>query len=379
MNNVSSGQPIASGGDLRFTSLDSIRFVCALWVMVAHFHSLLGYVPATGSRGETNPLIYLLAHVYLNLFNAQAAVIVFFVISGFCIHYPFRNSARVPLAPFFARRYLRIGIPFGLAMAIGLGLGIEGLLLHPDNFTLSETQVTLVDPVTGRRPPMILWSLVAELTYYTIYPVLFWLRRQLGWHRLLAASYVLAAGVILLNPRAKDFPAFGDSLTWVVGLPCWLLGCKLAEEVGAVSMAPVGRASIWIWRLGILVLSVIARVLNHHRLAVFPWTGLPWTLNLFAVACYFWLRNELAYGRSTPPPSALERAGKWSYSLYLMHLVGERLWHTLVRMPHLGGFGDWALKVGFTLCFSYLFYLVVEKPSHWLARRVAHHIKRPAE
>jgi peptidoglycan/LPS O-acetylase OafA/YrhL len=53
----------------------------------------------------------------------------------------------------------------------------------------------------------------------------------------------------------------------------------------------------------------------------------------------------------------------------LMHLVAGALWNrwqiSLVSPL------DWLLKFGFILAFCYLFYLMVERPSHYLARRLA--------
>jgi len=357
----------------KILGLDAIRFVCALWVMSSHS----GFLPPASQFLDKSVLVeHILMSIYGNLFNGPAAVIVFFVISGFCIHYPFRNATDIPLAAFYARRYLRIGIPMGVAMLLGASLGVKYLILSLDSFVLTPEKILTIAEVDTA----ILWSLIAELIYYTLYPLLFRLRQRFGWGYLLAVSYLLAIPLILLKADAKDFPSFGDGLNWVVGLPCWLLGCKLAEVIDCDRTLALNRGWIWRWRLGIWAFAVIAKVLHNHHPPEFPWTGYPWTLNLFAIPCYFWLRREIAYARSAPPFPVLEWAGKWSYSLYLMHTAGGLLWVAVTaafsELAQIGPFTDWALKIIFALCLCYLFHLLVEKPAHWLARRVASTLKR---
>ena len=78
----------------RIRGLDSIRFIAALIVVFGHgaFLDLSAWLDHERMPGR------LLVGIYNNLFAGQAAVIVFFLVSGFCIHYPFRHAARVPLA-----------------------------------------------------------------------------------------------------------------------------------------------------------------------------------------------------------------------------------------------------------------------------------------
>src|ERR1700750_1834830 len=103
----------------RIKGLDTLRFILALWVVIGHF----GLVPLPVSK-ET---IYgeLGVGLYNNMISGPAAVIVFFVISGFCIYYPYRNSDSILLGPYYTRRYIRILTPmiFALAAARLLSLG----------------------------------------------------------------------------------------------------------------------------------------------------------------------------------------------------------------------------------------------------------------
>ena len=64
-----------------------------------------------------------------------------------------------------------------------------------------------------------------------------------------AVSFVIALLLAATNPRAKDYPSWGLGLNWVLGLPCWLLGCELAER--SAPGLPAGPTSIWRWRIAV--------------------------------------------------------------------------------------------------------------------------------
>jgi peptidoglycan/LPS O-acetylase OafA/YrhL len=69
----------------RVQGLDSIRF-SALVVVLFHFGLISRSYLGTDPRG----LAAVSRGILGSLFDGPAAVIVFFVISGFCIHFPFR-------------------------------------------------------------------------------------------------------------------------------------------------------------------------------------------------------------------------------------------------------------------------------------------------
>ena len=325
----------------RVAGLDAIRFVCALWVVFSHF----GLVPVFGYLAEASVWAKLLRGLCGNLFCGVAAVIVFFVISGFCIHFPFRNARSIPVAAFLARRYLRIGIPCAVAiLAVSCFQSAEILGFYN----------------------AILWSLVAELIYYTLYPAMFPFLQKYGW-RLVAGAYAIAFVVICLRPHAMNYHDFGPLLTWAVGLPCWLLGCMLARSFSSPAPMPDHRV-LWLWRALIWFLASLSSILRFHGSI-----GYPLTLSVFAVACFCWLRLELRWFQAHPPCRSLERAGAWSYSLYLCHvpvllIVGTKLTAKWTHGPY--HMIEWPLQIAAGVLMSYIFFLAVERPTHRLARHV---------
>lgn len=321
----------------RISGLDSIRFVCALWVFFGHEHA----PPVVNPFAFDTFLYWVFRGIYGNMWSGPAAVIVFFVISGFCIHYPFANrQVDLPTFAFLVRRWLRLALPLAVAIPVAQ--------LH--GYTLALFDKT------------ILWSLLAELIYYTIYPLLRRAWRLRGsWLMQVVIASLLALLVVLTDPGAGDYPSYGAWLNWLVGLPCWLMGCLLADHIQRGNRLSVDRATIWGWRITVFAAAGLCSVLRFHS----P-IGYPWTLNIFAVLVAFWLYREISNRADSPANLLLEWSGRWSYSLYLMHGVAATrfdLW-----FPGAGkSFPVWCLEVAFVLLVCYLFYLVVEWPSHAVA------------
>ena len=321
--------------------LDSLRFVCALWVTFSHNTS----PPLTYALSRDSHLGLVVRGLYGNLWNGQAAVIVFFVISGFCIHFPFAGTEKRPaLAEFYSRRFIRLAIPAAATILLMLFVDCSGKIFEHT----------------------VLWSLVAEMIYYLLYPALRVAQiRAGGWKPLIVAAYAGALIVVLTHPGHSDYHTFGDGLNWIVALPCWLLGCALAEAVRQDSRETPFVGGIWVWRAGILAAAWICSALRFHSSI-----GLPWTLDLFALGAYAWLSREIAYRRTHAPAAWLESAGLWSYSLYLIHPVVIIPFEDRVQADS-SVWMVWAIMLTAVFVASYVFSLVVEQPSHALARRVS--------
>ena len=230
---------------------------------------------------------------YNNAFCGVGAVIVFFVVSGFCIHYPFVLARTLPIGPFYVRRYIRIVGPLVIALTVG---GIIG------------QSITVFYQA-------IIWSLVAELIYYTLYPAIRPIFEKWPLQTVVASYIPAVALVVTTHPGALNFHEFGPWLTWIVGLPSWLLGCLLAIYVS--SAARVRVAPPWNFRVAVWILSSVASIVRFHL-----HIGYPWTLTPFAVVVFFWIREEIAYYRVARPSGFFEYCGKFSYSIYLVHGLG---------------------------------------------------------
>jgi peptidoglycan/LPS O-acetylase OafA/YrhL len=327
------------GAEPRLVGVDSIRFWLATWVYLSHFAPVFHGAAGYGS------LMRVLSGVANNLFNGAAAVIGFFIISGLCIHYPHRNDAVISIPQFYIRRYVRILIPFLAAIALAYSGGLDLIGFYNS----------------------ILWSLVAELIYYTLYPAFRAAIRRFGSSAVLVTSLAVSASIVASHPRYLNFHQFGPGFTWLVGLPAWLLGCCLAENSrskGGGSEGEISRARIWAWRLFVWALAVIASILRFHA-----GIGYPISLTLLAPVLYLWLRKELAWHRRNGATGIFERCGQFSYSIYLMHglaVTGATFLFPFTAFPAFA-----PLRLAIVLALSYGFFLAVERPAHHIARRLA--------
>jgi peptidoglycan/LPS O-acetylase OafA/YrhL len=339
----------------RVAGLDSIRFVCSFVVVLFHF----GLVPRSVFGSDPHGLAALGRGVLGCLFNGPAAVIVFFVISGFCIHFPYRNAPSVNVPAYYSRRLIRIGGPALIALWLWAVVGVK-----------------LQTEDTG-----IFWSVICEVEYYLLYPLLLRLRLRFGWVSLIViaqlAAYALAFFHLSDIQRvAGGYPAFG-LWNWVIGLPCWLVGCWLAET--SERFPEPSAALLWLSRIGIFVTSALLQALRFHGGSVF--LSNAFTLNLFAILACLWLGLEIAYRRNKAAPRALEWAGKWSYSLYLMHPAVPGILLMLTFLSPI--YSSVAVSLFMSCCsvvLAYGFYLVVEAPFHRLAVTVSRRLgtRRPA-
>jgi peptidoglycan/LPS O-acetylase OafA/YrhL len=339
----------------RVAGLDSIRFVCSFVVVLFHF----GLIPRSVFGPDPHGLAALGRGVLGSLFNGPAAVIVFFVISGFCIHFPYRNAPSVNVPAYYSRRLIRIGGPALVALCLW---GLVGVRVESQD--------------AG-----IFWSVICEVEYYLLYPALLRLRLRFGWVPLVVVAQLAACALAFshlsdIQHVAGAYPAFG-LWNWIIGLPCWLTGCWLAETFEL--FPEPSTVLLWLSRIGIFVTSALLQALRFHSGSVF--LSNAFTLNLFAIVACLWLGLEIAYRRKKSAPRALEWAGKWSYSLYLMHPAVPGI---LVMLTFLNPIYS-SIAVNLFVCscslvLAYGFYLVAEAPFHRLAVTVSRRIgtKRPA-
>ena len=91
----------------RIEGLDIIRFILAFIVLVGHMG-----LPFPDFNSINNIYIIYFFKLFGLIFNGPAAVIIFFILSGFVIHFPFINNYnKINIQSFYLRRLIRIIIP----------------------------------------------------------------------------------------------------------------------------------------------------------------------------------------------------------------------------------------------------------------------------
>ena len=398
----------------RFASIDGIRALSMLWVVITHLCLVLSrLIPYDAYVRMMDRSPWLFAWVL----HGEKALDTFFVVSGLLIGMlllsEHARKGHIRLRRFFARRYLRLMPAYAVALLVLLASGVEkekapyvwANILYVNNFLPQKHM--FMDPS---------WSLAVEEQFYVILP-LFLLgvffrvqRRAFALVALLALSFAVGALVLALHPRVSQVQ-YGEH--FIVGSPHFdseyydamyvNLHTRFAPFVMGLGLAwaivtreswlreTVGRfrhGAEWLLGVGLFLLLAVVAVpafdphvtIAHEWLWLYIWSERQvWSLGVLFVMVAVILPAGL-------PSRLLSRflaARIWypvaqlSYCSYLFHLgcvlPGLGLALLLLRpgVPASDallslGTGDLLLSYFFTLFFAFLVgsftYLLVERP-----------------
>lgn len=289
----------------RLDAVEAARGLCAGYVVLAHVFQILGYRYALMADW---PLLVDLASGY-----AHQAVLFFFLLSGFSIHYVSvdRPMTRWPqIRHYLYLRWRRVYPIFALTVLAIIGLYGLGLALELPHYqkiwkTLDwrEVWATLgfvVDReyVCGHwfepmptNPPF--WSLSYEMSYYLIYPAFHALRQRfgIGWTTLLGVALSVAAAAW----NRHDCSHFGNVIS-LYGY--WCLGALVAEHVRNGRALPLPR---WLGYLAPLLALLAIWTIHESRLA--EWDVWLWVAVLFPLLA--WGTSSAAQQRMRPSQQLL--------------------------------------------------------------------------
>ena len=280
----------------RYHSLDALRGLCALSVMLYHSEFLFraGVV---------------FCHGYL-------AVDMFFILSGFVISasYDQRIAHGLGAVAFLRARLKRLAPVYwgGLALCVIAScfhLPVTGALLA--SAAMAAVLVPVLGPGTFAYPAnSVAWTLAWELAVNLLYAA--WLRR-LSSRRIGVLVVVMLAIAIAFahhNPRGWSFGMTGSDLWWAGtrALPEFLIGVLLhrAHEAG------------WLHRLPRVTPAL--PFLVWAAIAVLP-QGLPPMVDAAAAALVFPLLVALLVRGEAGGPRWFGLLGAISYPLYASHLA----------------------------------------------------------
>ena len=318
--------------------IDSLRIICAVWVVFSHagglpLADLLAHV------GAPEPILRFVSSLNAVAFDGVAAVMVFYVISGLCIHLPVASTNQLDPVKFWIRRGLRVGAPLVGAVILSKVLLGRSSILEP-----------------------VLWSLYSELIYYAIYPGLLKAASAVGWHLVLAASVVASALTVLFVSNIHGFVwGYGLPLTWIYGLPVWILGVLLAELV-RTPVPALSRFRLTGLRLVVWITSSAATVLHFHSLVHYNFSML-----VFSPLAFYWVLEEIRAAQERGTSKILEICGRASYSVYLFHMIVLAAFALPLHIEISQFLEVWLACAAFCAAF----YFSIERPSHNLARILA--------
>jgi hypothetical protein len=385
-------------------ALTGLRFFAAFMILYGHS---LGWIAQFQD-----------ANVDRVTFIGVPGMSLFFVLSGFVIHYNYRDLflrhgfARA-ICEFAAARFARLYPLFlvFLVMAIAADGPVPGQIL---GYFVTLTQSWWYTVYQNRLIINWLfptsWSISTEMFFYAVYPaVAFWIAAVVGGRRMLwiatLYSCAILAGLIasriyltsfldIAQGHVPDYIApgaktFEDSFyRWFFYFsPCarvleFLLGCMTAQVVvqtrakpptaierhlGAWALAAAIAALLLIsmMTVGIVQITYVTDYAQHMEMTFL--CGPPVAVILFCVARY---ETPVARFLSFP---LLVLLGEMSYSIYLVHMFTLRLFEHPPRIFSLGQVLDAGLCVvcgiALTLIVSYGTYHLIEMPGRlWLRR-----------
>ena len=273
----------------------------------------------------------------------DAAVAVFFVLSGYVLARPFLHGQGERWSRYYQRRLVRLYLPVWAALAATALLLQVVPRVHTGYSWLDVAQTPMTwGDVTLWHPSSFLgqlWSLRWEVAFSLALPLYVASARWLGRFGLvgLAPTILLEAGAYLGGAEALMY------------LLVFALGCQLAAIEAAANRRHVPPALV-------AVAAVVAIAALTSR--SYPLLALGALITVAVVLCSRRATRLL----STP---LAEWLGRVSFSLYLVHLPIVLAW---TRAP-LPGWATAAAAVATSLLVAPLFYRLVEAPAQRLARR----------
>jgi peptidoglycan/LPS O-acetylase OafA/YrhL len=304
--------------------LDVLRALAFLGVFAFHMTGPYLFLKITWNGNWADfsqwpPVLYWLLPVGFGWLGVP----LFFVLSGFCIHYStLKRKAPFVTGDFYWRRFLRI-YPAYIVCVIGCALLAPWL---PEKYSDGAGQVAwqLVTHVlmvhnftkmTFAGLNGALWSLAVEVQFYLLYPLLLLVMRRrwrMSWAQCLAVALVLNVVLyVYFSLTSKPYemthtrPTFSFPLvTWCT----WILGAALAESY--VEGKPLfTRPNAWLIGSALMLLAALV----FRPLYV---QGYLFSSVFFAVVLQRYL---VVHAPLWTLERALAPVGLISYSLYLWH------------------------------------------------------------
>jgi peptidoglycan/LPS O-acetylase OafA/YrhL len=350
--------------------LHIVRGLAALVVVVFHakFVFWVGGVIYKNDKGLHGVWDYALFGIDMLSSCGEQCVIVFFILSAFVIRHSF-DKYKNNLAVFYKLRLYRIYIPFLFSIVLGITVmlccvhfinpGIYGTHFRSYNGRLTNSydqlsfsQVVNTILLTEQKEyaggNYAYWSLGHELVFYILFPLYFFLKRNL--------KVVLALLFIAL------FLLTGWNVFYLQVF--FLGGLLLYDYFDNRSAKPVVRSRrFYFLLLGILYVAV------NISIKLFP----DWVADVLTFVFCFFLFDHIFYfvkGKHT----ALTKLGDISYTLYLTHLPLLMLFYAFItlwtgklvfysRLPYYAG-------VLFAVLCSIPLYYLVERPSITILKKI---------
>ncbi|WP_182866199.1 acyltransferase family protein [Rhodopirellula sp. JC639] len=360
---------------MNLPAIDVLRGLAALGVVWYHSRVDLwvGFREIQSHAENYSNLDRWLSWASLPVSQLSSLVMLFFVLSGFCIHLPqAKRGGMVDRSAYGIRRFFRIYPAYLVTLilcyvaTVLLGLASRGEPKFESSYLWSTLllQNWFADGGQIDLNPS-LWSIPVEAEFYLVYPLLLLIFLHRGMRACLGFTLVCTSVGWILHFQGLSI-AEGAFFKYAI---IWNSGAWLAEKYMR------GELPVWTkWHSTLMIFSVTVTPALGLVGADHFYLDYGWGLGAFLLLWWLitdgagWLDEE---ARWVKPLTAL---GTISYSLYLIHFplfkVGGTIWVEYFGskpesflVPTLATFS--------AIPFAWCFFKAFENPSHAWARQLA--------
>lgn len=377
-----------------FRTLDALRGFAALWVVMDH--SCDRFLASDNLRFASQPL-------YAFSIKGQLGVLIFFVISGYCITAAAHGAlySGKTLGQYFFERGRRIFPPYWIALAAGLAAQLLIGLAESHHWIAKINHVTPIEttPIywlanltltqyewgTGFAN-IVFWSLCYEIAFYVVIGVCLFAAKRVAASRNMAAGqltlilglagFTFASLLMLTVLSARIFPFSMWHLFAAGGLLFYLLESNQQTVAGYSPRLRWTLNGIAFITVALCVVFIVLRKFGQSDAGHF-------TSDIQTAGCLIFCLFLALIRRFD---SAIEKSlwirpfvwlGACSYSLYLIHPVVLPFIDVTARKIGFNGSRYWVaflIQVAIAVMVGRLFYYIVER--HFVSSR---QIKRLTE
>jgi peptidoglycan/LPS O-acetylase OafA/YrhL len=363
----------------RLEQLDSLRGLASLSVFAHHMWMITPVLPLVFSYSPLRIFVY-----------GHAAVILFFILSGFVLSLPFLSNKQGSYYGYILKRFCRIYIPYIISLAIAITLSVSlhrgGINTLSDWFNqfwnkgldidIIKEHIALITNIHTDAYNTVVWSLIHEMRISIVFPIIMLAIIRYKWSTNLLLCLLLSSigamnDLFDFEVRNGHYTSIFDTVHYT---SFFIIGALLAKY-----KENLARAYHKLNRLHKWALLITAMICYSYSRIVEVVIHLPFNhiITEYGIAFGSIIVVTMALSSNTFTSFLMRRPiifiGKISYSLYLYHFV---ILLSLINLFY-GEMPIWSIFVLafiITIFVSVLGYYFVEIPSAKLGRKISQKI-----
>ena len=296
------------------------------------------------------------------------AILLFFLISGFCIHYPNTLSDSKPCWKiYFKRRFWRIYPTYLIAILL---TSVISYFCHIQwgDIDWNFERILRVATVSQNYPPgngqfltnPSLWTIPLEIEFYVLYPLAFFCILKFGFFTLLILSVGFSVLGIYLTKIGLQWVSFTSLFLW----PSWLLGAWIASLHRENKLSKLKIFPVFSMLILFLIIALASRLQKWEEWTQYAgWTGFYFAL--FLVFLRF--EKNISRRRENLFLKSLAWLGQISFSLYLIHFPLFKLFGFMHRSYFDEKPANFLISLAYLIpvcLLAWIFYRLIELPIH---------------